>query len=199
MSEQASDIFWYNDKKFYLIDCEKGKSLIASADFNLYCDISSSGCWRGYTAEYRLLGKTLFGVKSVRKYIYADFSDPFKDPFEDPDIEDFKVTSNEKLMKYTGSVVIAANNRKKKWHENTDFLSCYLNFDKAYELYFVDGELTEVRDLYRAIIDWRLIEAYNAVFERKESLYRKYYIDGFAKKYLKYEYEFNSYKWREHY
>ena len=56
MTIQASDKVIYKKKKYTLIDVEKGKQIINCAEFKMpeHSFFMSSGCWRGYTAEYKI-------------------------------------------------------------------------------------------------------------------------------------------------
>ena len=78
---------------------------------------------------------------------------------------------------------------------HSDFLSCYLDYDRAFELYFVDGKLAEITDLASAIKEWQDLKK---IKDLDQKIYgKKYYEycmkkpdyqDEFAQKYLKYQY-----------
>ncbi|MBD5159857.1 MAG: hypothetical protein HDT23_06420 [Ruminococcus sp.] len=57
MTKQCCDYIWYNNEKFVLIDCEKDKDIINSADFGLKNFSAMTCCYRGYTAEYFIDGE----------------------------------------------------------------------------------------------------------------------------------------------
>lgn len=184
MTIQMNDYLWYKGEKFVLIDWEKGKSIIDSANFELKGFICCTDCRRGYLAEYFIdENNMLFGEKSTERYIKNE-DGSFNTEFE---------TSPKLQMNYTGSAVIAIYNNGRMGH--SDFLSCYLDYDRAFELYFIDGELVEITDLAPAIKEWQDFE------KSKESEPKKYNKKGYeynreifdckdeiTKKYLQYRY-----------
>ena len=184
MTIQMNDYLWYKGEKFVLIDWEKGKSIIDSANFELKGLICCTDCHRGYLAEYFIdENNMLFGEKSTERYIKNE-DGSFKTEFE---------TSQRLHMNYTGSAVIAIYNNGRMGH--SDFLSCYLDYDRAFELYFVDGKLAEITDLASAIKEWQDLKK---IKDLDQKIYgKKYYEycmkkpdyqDEFAQKYLKYQY-----------
>ncbi len=184
MTIQMNDYLWYKGEKFVLIDWEKGKSIIDSANFELKGFICCTDCHRGYLAEYFIdENNMLFGEKSTERYIKNE-DGSFKTEFE---------TSQRLHMNYTGSAVIAIYNNGRMGH--SDFLSCYLDYDRAFELYFVDGKLAEITDLASAIKEWQDLKK---IKDLDQKIYgKKYYEycmkkpdyqDEFAQKYLKYQY-----------
>ncbi|MDE6797613.1 MAG: hypothetical protein K2J36_06340, partial [Ruminococcus sp.] len=67
----------------------------------------------------------------------------------------------------------------------SDFFDDFLLFDRAYELYFIDGELCELTDLSPAIQEYKALEdSLKHKFEKTREI---------AVKYLQYEY--GNYKW----
>ena len=170
MTMQCSDHIWYNNEKFVLIDCEKGKDIINSADFGLKNFSSMTCCYRGYIAEYFIEGNFLYGKKTVEDYETTDSG--IKLNFR---------TSPKMRMNYTGSAIIAINDSEKYY--GTDFFDCFLFFDRAYELYFIDGELCELTDLSPAIKEYKALEdSLKHKFEKTREI---------AVKYLQYEYGIN--------
>ena len=103
-------------------------------------------------------------------------------------------------MNYTGSLLLARN--RDEHFSFADFINCYLNFDEAFEFYFIDGELAEITDLSEALEEWRKIYTENKPVTRQRRKSRKKhpgetqesYIelwrkqDEIAVKYLKYQY-----------
>ncbi len=181
MTRQASDTVIYKRKKYTLIDVEKGKQMIDCADFPKEKDIYSicTACWRGYIAEYRIRRKKLYGVRYEGNLIARP-----------------RAKSPKMFMNYTGSCVVAWNRDKHAWG-NSDFLVCYLYYDEALELHFTDGVLDEVRDLAEAIQKQKereqQAEDENQVAKIRLSPDERREL---ARRYLKYEYDWRSYKWR---
>lgn len=182
MTVQASDSVIYKKKKYTLIDIEKEKQIIDCAKFQMpnHSPAISSGCWRGYTAEYRIENDKLYGTRYERK----------SGTWEE-------ISSKELFINYTGSCIIAmAEDEKKKWYIS-DFLSCYLDYDIALELHFTNGTLDEVLDLGEAISELRALEATEEYrSERTQPNTRHKIREKIARKYLTYEYDCASYKWR---
>ena len=106
MTVQASDSFIFKRKKYVLIDVEIGKQIIDCADFHMpehnpsFC----TACWRGYTADYKVRGDKLFGIR-----------------FEWDSILHKDVKSDMQMMNYTGSCSIARTEEKNSWL-NSGFL-----------------------------------------------------------------------------
>lgn len=178
---QSCDYMWYKNEKFILIDCEKEKNIINSADFGLKNFSAMTCCYRGYTAEYFIEDNLLYGQKKVEDYTEKT---------------DSSITINFKIspkikMNYTGSAIIAINNNNK--YIMSDFFETFLLFDKAYELYFIDGELLEMTDLSPAIQEYtKLTNNLKHTKNYYELLSKKR--KEIAVKYLQYEY--GNYKWR---
>ena len=174
MTKQCSDYMWYNNEKFVLIDCEKDKDIINSADFGLKNFSGMTCCYRGYTAEYFIENNFLYGKKTAEYYT----------EITDSGIKLNFRTSPKMRMNYTGSAIIAINDKSK--YIMSDFFDCFLFFDRAYELYFIDGELCELTDLSPAIQEYKELEdELKYKFEKTREI---------AVKYLQYEYGIN-YKW----
>lgn len=170
MTMQSCDYIWYKNEKFVLIDCERGKDIINSADFGLKSFSAMTCCYRGYTAEYFIEDNFLYGQKTVEDYTEkTDSRITIK----------FK-TSPKIKTNYTGSAIIAINDDSRYFM--SDFFDSFLFFDRAYELYFIDGELLELTDLLPAIQEYKASED---SFEKRKEI---------AVKYLQYEY--GNYKWR---
>lgn len=175
MTMQMCDFVWYKGRRFVLIDCEKDKSIIGSADFNLSGRFTNTACHRGYTAEYYIDDNFLFGEKTVEKYETTDGA--VKGHFE---------VSEKMKLGYTGSAVIAAN------YDNSfgcsDFIDCFLDYDLSFELYFANGELVEITDLFPIIQEWKSVikdsggKSYSEIYKQRRE---------FAKKHLHYEYGCN--------
>ena len=103
----------------------------------------------------------------------------------------FKISPKIKIN-YTGSAIISINNDDNKYIMS-DFFETFLFFDRAYELYFIDGELLEITDLSPAIQEYTTFK--NSLKHKQnyyELLGKK--IEEIAVKYLQYEY--GNYKWR---
>lgn len=179
MTVQINDNLWYNGEKFVLIDCEKGKNIIDCANFEMEkTNIHCTACRRGYFAEY-FIGENniLYGRKLIyrltRKKIRLMVSPKLK-------------------INYTGSAVIAINKNGLGFSE---LLSFYLDYDRAFGLYFVGGELVEVTNLAPAIKEWQDFKKTKDLEQEtySEKCYKYYmgkpgYQDEFAQKHLKYRY-----------
>lgn len=181
MTVQVSDCFTYKRKKYVLIDVEKGKQIIDCADFNMpeLEPCFNTGCWRGYTAEYKVRGNKLYGVR-----------------YEWDSVKRRDVESDSMFMNFTGSCIIARTTDRNSWL-NSDFLECYVNFDEALELHFTDGMLDEVLDLAQAITkakEFKTSEIY--LNEATEPSVRGRELEEIARTHLKYTYDYRTYKWR---
>ena len=130
MTIQVCDFVNFKNSRYVLFDCEKGKSVIDSADFDLKGKISSTDCHRGYTAEYFIEDNVLYGIKTVDMY------------------SDEEKCSEKTRMSYTGSMVIGDGSFG-------DFLESCLGCSEAYELYFENGALAEVNDLSEMLAVWK--------------------------------------------
>ena len=181
MTMQSCDYMWYKNEKFVLIDCEKEKNIINSADFGLKNFYTMTCCYRGYTAEYFIEDNFLYGQKKVAYY---------SEKTDSGITIDFKISPKIKIN-YTGSAIIAINDDSK--YIMSDFFDTFLFFDRAYELYFIDGELCEITDLSPAIQEYKTLTVslkhssnyYEILHKKREEI---------AVKYLQYEY--GNYKWR---
>ena len=177
MTMQASDSVFYEEKEFTLIDVEAGKQIIDYANFSLIQPLDefsvSSACWRGYTAEYFIEDNKLYGIKTLN-------------PFE------HKVNKSTKVcIPFTGSCIIACGSG---W--NSDFISSYVDYDEAYELYFDAGKLVEKLSLISAIDEMKELKDTDKYNNEMEPYDRRQAIEVIARKPLKYHYDDNSYKWR---
>ena len=130
MTIQVCDFVNYKNSRYVLIDCEKEKSVIDSAELDLKGKICDTSCHRGYTAEYFIEDNILYGIKTVGTY------------------SDEEKSSERTRMFYTGSIVIGDGSFG-------DFLECCLGCSEAYELYFENGVLTEVNDLSEMLSAWK--------------------------------------------
>lgn len=188
MTMQFSDYLYYQGKKYTLIAIEKDTDLINSADFGLENNICMTCCYRGYQAEYFIEDNFLYGEKTVQG---------------DTERTDSKITihfqkSTKLRMNYTGSLLLARNQNER--FSFADFITCYLDFDEAFEFYFIDGELAEITELADAIQEWHTIKNKPGTKSGRKSikkhpsetqesyieLWRKQ--DEIATKYLKYQY-----------
>ena len=181
MTVQASDSFIFKRKKYVLIDVEIGKQIIDCADFHMpehnpsFC----TACWRGYTADYKVRGDKLYGIR------YEWDSKLHKD-----------VKSDMQMMNFTGSCIIARTEGKNSWL-NSDFLECYVNFDEAYELHFTEGILDEVLDLGEAILKAKEFKSSDIYLnETTEPYVRGQHLEEIARMHLKYKYDYRTYRWR---
>lgn len=170
MTVQMSDSFIYKRKKYVLVDVEENKQLIDCAEFQLSENPFAlcSACWRGYTAEYRVTKGKLYGER------YEWDNEKHED-----------IVSESLFLNYTGSCVVARTVNKNRWL-NSDFLECYLNFDEALELHFTNGILDEVHDLAEAI----------KMANEGKMLADGANYDFIARYFLKYKYDYRTYKWR---
>lgn len=181
MTMQSCDYIWYKNEKFVLIDCEKEKDIINSADFGLKSFSAMTCCYRGYTAEYFIENNFLYGKKTVLDYTEKS----------DSNITINFKTSPKIKTNYTGSAIIAINDKSQ--YIMSDWFETFLFFDRAYELYFIDGELLELTDLSPAIQEYKALKdnlkntqnCYEILNKKREEI---------ALKYLQYEY--GDYKWR---
>jgi len=174
MSGQEPDYFYYKDKKYVLIDVEKGKQIIDHGVFNIpESDLETcSGCWRGYIANYYIDGKFLYGTKQNYHTFYGE------------------EISDKVPIYYTGSCIIAYGSNG----NGSDFLESYLKYTRAYELYFTNGKLDEENELALAIKEAKKLSKIS------KSNYDRYLAGSavIARKYLKYEYDsLRTYKWRD--
>lgn len=180
MTVQSSDYVYLNGRKYVLIDVEKDKQLIDSADFKvpeIESVVISTGCRRNYTANYFVENGELYGIKSVQMYGNADF------------------ISEKIKMNYTGSIIIAYESEKLNI---SDFLDCYLDYEEAYELYFENGVIKEEYNLNIAIQHFKQIQL---THNYKNNMFPNQCMDlrkKLAYEYLKYLYDdIRSYKWRK--
>lgn len=179
MTVQASDSIIHKRKKYYLIDIEKGKDLIGSADFGVTTpkDIVMTCCYRNYIAEYFIEKKILYGIKNT----FDIECDGVKD-----------ISSDKHFMNFTGNIIVARNKDSNKWW-NTDFFECLLDFDEAIELHFENGMLVNESSLSGAIAEWS---------ENADTEYPNWQEKSDAKmkvikKYLTAEYNYGkTYKWK---
>lgn len=139
MTMQCCDYMWYNGIQYTLVDTEEGTSLIDSADFAVEGHACSTDCYRGYTAEYFIENGVIYGEKTVERCPEGER------PAE-------IITSERMRMRYTGSLVIAA---KESGYFPAQDITDFLNSDRALELTFADGRLTETRDLTPAAQAWK--------------------------------------------
>ena|GEM_PF-5250170 len=220
MTVQAADSFSIEGKTFWLIDVEAGKQIIDCADFGIKIDESllalSTGCYRGYVADYSVEQDILYGVKrveisrrimpienirnrSMNNYhrnnrfvaIRGNIGQQrrggyYYDPFS------YTIESEKTPIKYTGSCIIAGQGGG--W--NTDFIECYLYYNEAYELYYSDGLLVETRSLKSAINKFRNEENANINKDEVDPSQRSQLREDIAHSPLKYAYECSTYKWR---
>lgn len=139
MTMQCCDYVWYNGIRYTLVDIENGKSLISAADFAVEGYVCCTDCYRGYTAEYFIENGVIYGKKTVEHYPAGERLTELN-------------TSERMRMHYTGSLVIAAN---KSGHFPAQDITDFLYSDRALELTFDDGRLTETLDLTPAAQAWK--------------------------------------------
>lgn len=173
MTMQFCDYVWYNGVKFTLVDTEEGTSLIDSADFDVE-GTCRTACYRGYTAEYFIEDGVIYGEKTVENY-----------PAGGHIIE--QIISGRMVMHYTGSLVIAAN--KDDRHFPAQNITDFLDSDRALELTFADGRLTETLDLTPAAQAWK--SSHRAAADREQEYAQR---EEAARAALSHEYGTN-YKW----
>lgn len=174
MTMQFCDYVWYNGVKFTLVDTEEGTSLIDSADFDVEGGTCCTACYRGYTAEYFIEDGVIYGEKTVENY-----------PAGGRVIE--QIISGRMVMHYTGSLVIAAN--KDGRHFPAQDITDFLDSDRALELTFADGRLTETLDLTPAAQAWK--SSHRAAADREQEYAQR---EEAARAALSHEYGTN-YKW----
>ena len=207
MRNQYADYITYRKKRYVLIDCELGKSIIQSAEFrtkNAKPD-DDPCCIKGYIAQYQIIDGILYGRKFVGGYHYYEGCE-----------EDMKELRKVKLptrtrMNYTGSIVIGYDKNNSKYIdgerkidyinrlyrlEHANMIADYLYYPLVKELYFENGVVIEEKlvDVKAAIKEWSEIEIEDAGYCTEDwgkNVYNKRQI---AKKYLKYKYG-NNYKW----
>lgn len=188
MTMQADDFVIYNKKQYTLIDVEKGKSMIDEIPCMASSEdiVVSTACWRGYTAEYYIVGDCLYGKRQ------EDSPRLTRRGFRNR-----KLSSGKKRLHYSGSCIVAyADNG----FRNSDFLECYLHYDEALELHFTEGILDEVRNLNKAVEEFQIgwedgtVERdADGIITRKGMETREY----LTRRDLKYQYDVSTYKWRE--
>jgi len=164
---------WYNNEKYVLIDCEKGKDIVNSGDFNIEGRVCETDCIRGYIAEYFIEEFFLYGKKTTEQYFQN----------QEGKLESKWVISEKTKLSYTGSAVIAISETNR--YLPLMSVSDYLYYDRAFELYFVDGELCEATDLSESIKYWKKVKSDN------DSLNFLELRSEFSGKYLNYEYGAN--------
>jgi len=182
MTMQAVDYVKIGKKLYKLIDIEKDKQIITCANFIMPEHngslTESTGCYRGYTANYYITKNKLYGIKYQEIY-YENLSD-YKE------IKSFKL-----FIPYTGSCIIANGNGC-----NSDFISSYIDYIEAFELYFENGILIEKFPLISAIEKMNVLnenDVYNNEMEPYERAVLREYL---AREPLKYKYDNSTYKWR---
>jgi hypothetical protein len=183
MTMQAADYVTIGKKIYSLIDIEENKQIIKFADFVMPThngeNYISSACWRGYMADYYIIKNTLYGIKKQDYYC--------------ENTKEHKTIKSPKLfIPYTGSCIIAFGDA---W--NSDFLSTYIDYDEAFELYFDNGILKEKLSLLSAI-DKVKVFAKNDVYNNKIEPYERAIVREYiAREPLKYKYNIRrTYKWR---
>jgi len=173
--QSADYVYLGKERGFVLIDVEIGKQMITCGDFNFLKPDDVIEHWtsnyRGYTAKYYVVRKELYCVKMHDILTYD------KNLYR-------KVKSPKVRIPYTGSCIIA----RKDSFFCSDFLHTYLYFDEAFELYFIDGVLKEKLSLSSAIDEFKKIENNEKQIQSRDTISRKY---------LKYRYDFSTYKWRD--
>ena len=183
MTMQVADYVNIGKKRYVLIDVEKDKQIITCADFDMpdYTGIISisTACWRGYMADYYVIKNILYGIKS------QDIS------FENSR-ENKKIKSSKRIIPYTGSCIIAYGDA---W--NSNFISSYIDYDEAFELYFENGILKEKLTLASAIEKTRALSKTDEYKTKMEPYERANIREQIAREPLKYNYDKRrTYKWR---
>jgi hypothetical protein len=182
MTMQVADYINIGRKKYKLIDVEKNKQIITCADFNMPNHnekISvSTACWRGYMADYYIIKNILYGIKS-------------QDIFFEDSKKDKRIKSSRIIIPYTGSCIIAYGDA---W--NSDFLSSYVDYDEAFELYFKNGILKEKLTLISAIEKMKELSKTDEYENKMEPYERAKIREQIAREPLKYNYNRSTYKWR---
>lgn len=184
MTVQASDYVFYKNKRFVLIDVEEGKQLINYVKPSIlqrlneiFNETKISSCWRGYTAQYFINGNILYGI---REEIIASRLKRIKSPL--------------RQVRYTGSIIIAFKNDDHL--KFSDFIDCYLDYDEAYELFFLNGRLREAHKLDKAIKEYN-VDSKKIICDEDSDFKKIHNVrDNVARKHLKYKYDKKNYKWR---
>lgn len=142
MTEQIPDTLIYDNRTFIIIDIEYGKH--PHTEFVIIPDnfLHSTDNFRRYEAEYSIENGQLFGRQVLDMYNYVS----------DDEDEIHHTYSPKTPLHYTGSMLIGRKKDENKYW-NTDFIESYLDADEAFELYFEDGVLTEIRNLAEAIAE----------------------------------------------
>jgi hypothetical protein len=183
MTMQVADYVTIGRKKYVLIDVEKDKQIITCADFDMpdYGIIPvSTACWRGYMADYYVIRKILYGIKS--QDIHFENSRKNK-----------KIKSSKTIIPYTGSCIIAYGDEC-----NSDFISSYIDYDEAFELYFENGILKEKLTLASAIEKAKAFSKTDEYNNKMEPYERGNIREQIAREPLKYNYDKRrTYKWRK--
>jgi len=183
MTMQADDYVHIGKKKYTLIDVEKGKQIITCADFimpeyNEIMSARSTGCWRGYTAEYFVVRKILYGIKYQEVYFEGSTKE---------------IKSPKISIPYTGSCIIAYCNNALKI---SDFLESYIDYDEAFELYFENGILKEKNTLISAIEKAKTLFETDEYKNKKKPSERREVREKIGRESLKYKYDRSTYRWR---
>jgi len=183
MTMQVADYVNIGKKRYVLIDVEKDKQIITCADFDMPNQngiiASSTACWRGYMADYYVIRKILYGIKS-------------QDIFFENSRENKKIKSSKTIIPYTGSCIIAYGD---EW--NSDFISSYIDYDEAFELYFENGILKEKLTLVSAIEKAKTFSKTDEYKNKMEPHERANIREQIAREPLKYNYDKRrTYKWR---
>ena len=193
MTVQRPDNVIFQNKRYRLIDIEKGKSIISEIDLVLpegYEPELISSCWRRYTATYDVVNNTLYGRKRVKAY----------KKLIDDEWDIITVFSDRVRLHYTGSCIVAYDKRRDVF---SDGLLDFLDFnDDVLELHFTDGVLDEARSLnnvvkeYQFAISVGMIRIDDDIEDDIVGSYERFKaIDSFVRSHLKYQYDKSTYKW----
>ena len=184
MSVQSADLMYLGKKKCRLIDVEGKKQIIDCGDFPVLdknWDINiTTACVRGYNAVYYVIRKTLYGVKKQMIYNLLNTD------------ESKNIKSSKIMIPFTGSCIVACGGSGR----NSDFISSYLDYEEAFELYFKEGILVEKLSLDSAIKKASTMFESEKYKNKMEPNERAKWRERTARNPLKYKYSQSTYKWR---
>lgn len=184
MTEQIPDTLIYDNRTFIIIDIEYGKHphtefVVIPDNFPHWTDN-----YRRYKAEYSIEDGQLFGRQVLDMY----------NNISDDEDEIHHTYSPKTPLHYTGSMLIGRKIDDEFW--NTNFIESYPDADEAFELYFEDGVLTEIRNLAEALSEFETIK--KSLWWTSELISpaeRSNVLDEHCRTHLKYRYSYGTYRW----
>ncbi|MGN1402809.1 MAG: hypothetical protein ACI4XB_00645 [Ruminococcus sp.] len=130
----VTDTLVLNETEYVIIDFSKNVHPILCAEFTIPCEFQynpSTNNYRGYVADYEVINGKLFGTKMIC-------------------VECKPVFSKKLPVNVTGAFVIAQIYHAGRFSCLYCGVEYYINFNRAFELFFENGSLIEKRDLSSA-------------------------------------------------